>query len=400
MKPSLTVLHIGKYFPPGVGGMEVFLKEVCIGLTDSGITNVVLAHDHEFGKSANREEHIHADNGGEIRIFRAKTYGQLSFVPISPSFPLLLHKLIKKEDPDIIHIHLPNLSAIWLLFLTVTKKRPWVVHWHSDVIASKYDWKLRMFNPLYKLFEHALLKRANKIIATSSNYLNESEALSKWQCKCEVIPLGINPKNISSPCDAQSTTTPYWPNHHLRVLSIGRLTYYKGFEILIHAVRSLTNVSVIIAGDGTMRQKLQHLIDIHGMNDRVFLAGHITESEKSFLLAHCECFCLPSYEKTEAFGMVLLEAMAFKKPLIACNIQGSGVSSVVRHKMNGLLVKPESVSSLSDALNSASRPEFNFQQLGNSGHQDLHKNFHIKHIVMQLDALYNNLIMSYYTQSQ
>ena len=394
MEPTLKVLHLGKFFPPEVGGIESFLKELCIGLSDHSVKNIVLAHTHDPKSKQNYEQHLSTKNGKTIKIFRAKSYGDFFFVPISPSFPLLLHRLLKTECPDVIHIHMPNLSAFWLLLINTKKDTSWVIHWHSDVLASKHNWKLRLFYPIYKLFEQALLKRTDSIIVTSQAYLNNSAALKGWHRKCDVIQLGINPENIPLSCESLPSALPFWPDDKLRVLTIGRLTYYKGFEILINAVCNLPNISVIIIGEGLMREKLKRLITNNGISHRVFLAGYVSDSEKSYYLDNCNCFCLPSYEKTEAFGMVLLEAMSFSKALIACSIKGSGVPWIIRDKVTGYLAEPESTKSMQNTLKAVSVNAAVLKEMGAKGNKDLHERFLIDLVASKIVTLYKKTLVS------
>ena len=110
------VLHIGKYFPPHAGGMETYLYNLMHALVKLDITPSALVHQSKA--SLTSVEESFSAHGFALRVVRAATWCQLLFTPISPSFPLLLHRLIKKDQPDLLHLHLPNPSAFWAVSYT------------------------------------------------------------------------------------------------------------------------------------------------------------------------------------------------------------------------------------------------------------------------------------------
>src|SRR5690606_2081970 len=146
------------------------------------------------------------------------------FAPISPAFPLWLARAVKRWRPEVIHIHMPNLSAFWALLLPRARSVPWVIHWHSDIELSRRS--LRLAYPHYHLLERALLEGADTIIVTSPQYLEASQPLFPWRHKCHVVPLGVDPQRL--PEVAPGETEGLWHGERLRLLAVGRLTYYKG----------------------------------------------------------------------------------------------------------------------------------------------------------------------------
>ena len=127
--------------------------------------------------------------------------------------------MLAEFRPDVLHLHLPNTSAFWALKSRRARAIPWVVHWHSDVIGPGLDAKLKLFYPLYRPFEQALLKRADAVIATSPPYLESSRALQPFRDKCRVIPLGLDPARLEPSATA---TASVWRNDgRLKVLAVG-----------------------------------------------------------------------------------------------------------------------------------------------------------------------------------
>src|SRR5690606_16604154 len=123
--------------------------------------------------------------------------------------------------------------------------------------------------------------------------------------------------------------SPWRPATRLRILSVGRLTYYKGHEVLIRAAAALEEAEILTAGRGERRKTLEDLILRLGVGGRVRLFGPASEDELGELLESCHCLCLPSIERTEAFGLVLLEAMRAGRPCVVTDVPGSGMSWVV-----------------------------------------------------------------------
>nr|WP_237711477.1 glycosyltransferase [Paracidovorax oryzae] len=284
-------------------------------------------------------------------VQRVPVQFNLSYAPIALGFRSALNRAIDRVQPDVLHIHMPNNSALWALTLPGARKVPWVVHWHSDVVVSNIKWSVALAYMVYRPFEQALLERSQQIFATSPPYLQASAALKPWQDKCEVVPLGINLRaavpGMPESMDGGTSARLRWrEDTQFKLLSIGRLTYYKGFETLIRAVNGLPGVELLIAGDGDLREELQALIDRQqpvGGPPRVRLLGGVEESEKHALLEACDLFCLASRERTEAFGVVLLEAMQHARACLVTDLPGSGMPWVVAQAQAGLHVPFEDI---------------------------------------------------------
>ena len=336
---ALRVLHVGKFYPPHRGGMEVFLADLIQAQRAAGIDAIALVHGQPES----------SDPGW---ITRVPVQWHLVFAPIAVGFRAALAKAISTHQPHVIHLHMPNNSALWVLTLGEAQSIPWVVHWHSDVVVSRIKTSVALAYRLYRPFEQAVLARAACVIATSPPYLAASEPLSEWREKCAVVPLGLgmDPTLLAATRDGGASA---WQPGRLRLLSVGRLTYYKGFETLIRAVAPLRDAELLIVGDGELRASLEALVQEltpAGAPPNVRLVGNVDDAQKHALLAHCDVFCLASRERTEAFGIALLEAMQHARPCIVSSLPGSGMPWLVQTAAAGLQVPAEDVPAWTHAI--------------------------------------------------
>ncbi len=383
------ILHIGKFFPPFAGGIENFLADLMPAQADQGDTVAALVHDHEL-RFSRFFSPVQAESLGEGLIYRTPSYGRLLYAPVSPQFPFWLNRVLQEWKPEVLHLHLPNTSAFFCLWLPRARRIPWIIHWHSDVIST-LNQRLSMAYHAYRPFEQGLLAHAHTLIATSPPYLASSTALQPWQDKCQVIPLGIAKGRLPEPTfQAQNWAAQQWAKQSTKLLTVGRLTYYKGHEILIRAMAQVNNAQLLIVGTGERRQRLENLISELNLAHKVKLLGYCSDAELIALLASCDCFCLPSLERTEAFGVVLLEAMRYAKPIIASAIPGSGVPWVV--KESGRLVPPQDISALTQALQEmVDNPPLR-THLGMEGQQRFQQVFDIKQVAVKTAELYRQVL--------
>ena len=427
----MRVLHLGKFFPPHPGGIERTCADLSAALAARGIVAAVLAHA-EPGAHTSRTQVV-----ADVDVTLAACHGQLLYAPVSPGFPWLLDRLIRRFRPDLLHIHMPNTSAFWALLLPSARRIPWIVHWHADIPLDSRRRGVRAAYRLYRPWEQALLRRACAVIATSVPYRDSSTALAPWHANTRVIPLGLPPADTSpspqplprrgggansdaaatlSPlsargrganADAAATLSPLsprgrgagergsaalWPSDGLRLLAVGRLSYYKGFDILLRALALTPDTSLVLVGHGECALPLRQLASELGIGARVTFAGHVDDDTLGGLYARAELFCLPSIERSEAFGLVLLEAMRARLPTIASDIPGSGVGFVVRNGETGLLVPPGDVAALAAALQRMATDADLRQRMGAAGERRWREEFTLDRAAERTLALYREIL--------
>ncbi len=339
----LRVLHVGKYYPPYRGGMESFLADLIEQQRAGGIDARAVVHGDPLPDDPEW-------------LIRVPVQVTLVFAPIALGFPFALWKAIQRFKPDVLHLHMPNNAAFWPLIIPSARRIPWVVHWHSDVLVSEWDTVLKACYQLYKPFETKLLQHSEAILATSPPYMAASAPLQRWLYKTVAIPLGLKPLDTETLQQAEEEDVSEWGDAQLRILSVGRLTYYKGFDTLISAVAGFAEVQLLIAGEGEQRKELEALIErerSHHGCARVKLLGQVSEARKYALFNSCDIFALASRERTEAFGLVLIEAMQHGKPCIASDLDGSGMSWVVGQSGAGQCYAPDQVQAWKEAIRQA-----------------------------------------------
>ncbi len=379
----MKILHIGKYFPPFSGGMETYLRDLMTVQSRHGLEPSALVHRSEIGLRSRSENYV--AGGQELPLTRAAVWARLLFTPISPSFPLLIRRLIREINPDILHLHMPNASVFWLLLMPSARKIPWVIHWQSDVLASRYSLGLKIFYSLYRPLETAILRHSHTVIATSPPYLASSEPLKRFRQKCRVIPLGLNSGNLPIPA---APVEPGKSRPPLNVLAIGRLTYYKGFEYLIRAVTECTNVRVQLVGTGDEKRRLEKLVADLGLETVIRFHQNVPDSELAQLFYSCDCLCLPSIERTEAFGLVLLEAMYHSRATVISDVPGSGMGWVVDDGVTGLHVPVGDAQALAKTLNHLQANRDTVARLGLAGRKKFDAMFNIEATCSQISEIY------------
>jgi glycosyltransferase involved in cell wall biosynthesis len=344
-----------------------------------------------------------------------------------------LNRTIEECDPDILHLHLPNPSTFWCLFSKSARERPWVIHWHSDVLGGVPNWAVKLAHPLYRIFERALLNRSTTIIVTSPPYLETSVPLRAFKHKCKVVPLGIKPLSSHQGADGtersaaedngnsvalgagENDVTDLLPTPErkgasnfeggrdtgnppassvavpLKVLCIGRLTYYKGHEHLIRAVAETPDVQLDIVGHGEEREALLKLIEVFSLSERARILGSLKQDDLEDALNNCDLVCLPSIERTEAFGLVVLEAARAGKPSLVTRVEGSGMSWVIQDGITGWTVEPGSAEDLKQVLANISKNRSELSRRGALARERFAREFQIRAVANRIQALYSEV---------
>lgn len=332
MNPDkIRVLQLGKFYPIR-GGVEKVAFDLMKGLSEKHILCDMLCAAEEGGDRMIRLNEY-------ARLICCRTWIKAYATMISPSMIFTLRRICREYD--IIHVHHPDPMACLALFLSGYKGKV-VLHWHSDIQKQKL--LLKFYRPL----QQWLLRRADKIVGTSPVYLAESPCLQEVQEKTVCLPIGVVP--MQPVPEAVEAIRNQYPEKKI-VFSLGRLVAYKGFCFLVEAARYLSeDYVVLIGGTGALKGELEKEIEDLNLQNKVKLLGRVSDGDLPDYYGACEVFCMSSVQKTEAFGIVQIEAMSCGKPVVATRIPQSGVSWVNKEGMSGLNVEPGKAQELAKAI--------------------------------------------------
>jgi len=312
-----------------------------------------------------------------VTVIKAGCPIRISGAPISPA----LYAWLRRLQPDIAHLHFPNPPGE-LGQLLLGQSRKFVLTYHSDIVRQKY------LLGLYRPFLWKVLAKADRIIATSPNYIRSSAYLSRFAKKCVVIPLGIDLKPFEAVDDARVQAIRQRYGSPL-LLFVGKLRYYKGLEYLFEAMRQI-EARLVVVGTGPMEVEWRALAEELGLGDKVAFLGEVSDNDLPSYYCACDLFVLPASHPSEAFGVVQIEAMACGKPVI-CTELGTGTSWVNIHGETGLVVPPRDPKALTVAIEQLLADDGLRKRLGQQGRKRA-KAFSKEAMVKRTVELYEELL--------
>ncbi len=357
----MRILHVYKDYHPILGGIENHIKTLAEAQAASGHDVTVLVTNP--GGEA-REVVL---NG--VRVIRVMRIATVASTPLSPFFPLRL----AQQKPDITHLHFPY-PVGEVSQLLGGNGRSFVITYHSDVVKQQAI--LRWYRPLLR----RVLEKTDTIIATSAQYIASSAYLLPLAGKCVVVPLAVDPAPFANAVPL------IMPIDKPTILFLGQHRYYKGVDDLIRAMPQI-DARLLIGGDGPMRAAWQALAgELHVM-DKVQFIGRVPDADLPGLYASADIFVLPANARAEAFGKVLLEAMASGLPCITTEV-GTGTSFVVQDGVSGLVVPPKSPERLGTAVNTLINNPTLRKQMGEAGRKRVFSEFTPELMVSRVNAIY------------
>ena len=328
---GLSVCHLGKYYPPAPGGIETHTRTLARAQAELGASVRVVCVNHERGPTV----HEHDGPVAITRVERKASGLKLDFCPG-------LVRTLRKIRADVLHVQAPNPTMI-LALLAAQPSIPLVVTYQSDVIHQKL--RAILFRPLERRF----YANVAAILPTSPPYATGSDFFRSYTDRLHVVPMGIDLAPYLRCTDAESTRIraehgrggPLW-------LSVGRAVYYKGF---LNAIRALKHIEgrLILIGDGPEIPALRAEAVRLGVLDRIDFTGTLPYLKIIPYYRAADAFWFPSNARSEAFGLVQVEAMAAGCPVINTDIPGSGVPWVCGPDGSGLTVPMNDPEALAQA---------------------------------------------------
>jgi rhamnosyl/mannosyltransferase len=328
----IRVCHLGKYYAPSAGGIESHVRTLALAQAELGMEVRVFCVNHQAGPTRTERD-------GLVEVVRFSRAAAAAKLDVCPD----LRATLARVEADILHLHVPNPTMI-LALLGTGLRAPVVVTYHSDLIRQ------RVLGALFRPFERLAYRRVRAILPTSPLYPAGSRFLRSYADRLQVLPHGIDLEPFLNPSEEDRAEArrirarfdgPLW-------LGCGRLVYYKGFQ---NAIRALAHVrgSLLLIGEGPDQGALQNEARRLGVRDRVVFLGNVPRVVPYYLAA--DAFWFPSNARSEAFGIVQVEAMASGCPVINTQIPHSGVSWVSPHEETGLTVPVDHPAALASAAN-------------------------------------------------
>lgn len=356
----MRITIVNSFFPPWRGGAETYVYNLSKHLEERGHEVTVFCSSPPF------EPGMQFVDG--VKVERLRMCGKLYGTPIMPE---LFQKLVG-EQADIIHANFPS-PYIACLASTVSRIRgvPAVLTWHNDlppvtrmarILVTVHD---RLVLPLY-------LPQFRSIIATSKHYAETSHILEAHKDRVSVIPNGVDTLRFNPDIPGDEIRSRLGVGRRKIVLFVGALTQwhrYKGLEVLIQAMALMKDqvpeTRLVIVGAGQLETEYRQLVSRHGLVSCVVFAGNVPDDELPKYYACSDMLALPSRDRSEGFGLTILEANATGKPAIGTTV--GGIPSVIRHGYNGLLVPPNDPGALAETIQEVLSDDDMLKRMGRNG---------------------------------
>ncbi|MBC3832237.1 glycosyltransferase family 4 protein [Undibacterium amnicola] len=368
----MKVLHFYRtYYPDSFGGVEQVIRQMVTGSIRLGIQAEVLTLTRD-SNNLELEFEGHAVHRVPLNIEIASTgFSWSAFA----RFKQLA------ATADVVHYHFPW-PFMDLAHFACQIDKPSVVTYHSDIVRQKY--LLKLYQPLQNKF----LNSVDRIVATSPNYLATSPTLAKYQAKTDVITYGLDSTIYPSPDQGLLAK---WQAKFPKpfFLFVGVLRYYKGLHVLLEAAAG-TEIPIVILGDGPVELELKRQAQRLGL-DNVHFLGALPEEDKVALMQLCYGLAFPSHLRSEAFGITLLEAAMFGKPMISCEI-GTGTSYVNLDRLTGLVVPASDPQAFREAMQYLLENPLLAQEMGRQAALRYTECFTAQRMALSYQALYQKLL--------
>lgn len=369
----MKVLQLGKFYPVR-GGVEKVMYDLMTGLAARDIDCDMMCAESS-GKGTKNRLSPHS------RLLTYRTWLKAAATTISPSMPVNLRQIA--GEYDIIHVHHPDPMAALALFTSGYKGKV-VLHWHSDIVKQK---KLLKF---YLPLQSWLIRRADVIVGTTVDYIKQSPYLAPVRNKTVCLPIGVTPIE-PDPVGAEEIRCEYAGKKI--VYFLGRLIAYKGVEQLVTAARLLPDEYVVlIGGEGPLDETIKRQIEELGVGEKVKMLGRVPEEKIAAYYTACDLFCLPSVMQSEAFGIVLIEAMSLGKPVVATRIAGSGTAWVNAHKISGLNVPVRDAEALANAITEITKDPEQYAAYSRRAKERFNSLFKFESMIDGCESIYKSIL--------
>jgi len=331
------VLHISKYYYPFVGGVEQIARD-CVLALKGEVEQKILCFDH------NLKSKDSVDSVDDVEVVRVGQQALIASQALGLTYGKRMQELFTQFKPDIVIFHYPNPFVSHYLLKLIPSYSKLVVYWHLDI------YKQKVLKHFFTGQNRRLLKRADKVVATSPNYIDGSPWLSSVRNKCVVVPNCIDEHRLAVDDETRKRAEEIRKENKGKIicLAVGRHVPYKGFEYLIKASKLLDDrFTIRITGKGPLTESLHQLAE---GDPKVKFLGLVSDLDLKANLLACDIYTFSSITKNEAFGVALAEGMYFGHPAVTFTIPGSGVNYVSLNGITGIEAPNRDVQAFADAM--------------------------------------------------
>lgn len=384
----MNILYLTQWFSSIGGGGEVVFQNLANGMARRGHCVNVVCH---------QLTNLDKNSFDGVSIYRIKP---LIEFPQSLRQNILYivnailkgSQIIRQKKIDIIHannfspiiaggilgkIHnIPVISTIHVVF-AATSPDFWA-KWSSQKNISHVS---SIIGPL---FEKITLRMPTDIIHTVSNATKEDLIRFKVQeSHIRVIPNGIDLQHYDN--------LPLKKDYLNYVIYIGRLVFNKNLDVVITSFKKVTkklpDAKLIVVGHGPMRDKWEKMVSELELNHNIEFTGHISEEKKLELLSKCSALLLPSF--SEGLSLVLLEAFAMSKPVLAADVEAS--YEIVAEGVDGFILGGQDVDRWSEKIIFLLSNKTVCQNMGVKGRMKVENKFSLLKVLNNMESLYSEL---------
>jgi len=342
----MEILHLGKYYPPEPGGMEVVVKS---------FAEATACELRNYSLVASKAGPTRIEKSGGATVHYLRERGTFLLAPILPSLPRILHRLRKERRFQAILLHYPNPMAVAALALSLLflRKREKIVVWHHADVLLDDGWKRALY-ALFRPIEEFVFRRTDAFVAATPHHIACSDTFRRFADRTSIIPYAIPNRWFEVSGDEKDAARRLWESLGGKfLLFVGRLVPYKGLDTLIRAADRI-QCRIVVIGTGPLEGALRKEIAARGLSDRVVLLGKVDDLRPYYL--GCDFFVLPSVSTLEGFGIVQIEAMGVGKPVVSSDLP-SGVTYVNVHGETGLTFHVGDDAAFAEACNRLLRDE-------------------------------------------
>ncbi len=368
------ILHISKYYPPYAGGIEYVCYKVVSSLPQ---------FEHSVICFNDRPETVTDEYEG-VRVVRVGTFANVKSQALSLSYLGRLRREIRSFRPHIIHFHAPNPLVSLYLLAVIPHETKLIVHYHAEILTAP------VLYACYRFWEKKLFRRADAIVATSPNLMDEAVPLQSFRSKCCVVENTISTEELDLSASERPGVEKIRNEYGDKkiVLSFGRHVPYKGLEHLVAADASIrSDCEIVIGGTGPLTEKLRSSV----RSPRVHFVGRIPDDELKYYLHAADVFAFPSVTRAEAFGVALAQAMYCGLPAVTFTIPASGVNYVSRGGETGIEVPNGDTQAFAAAIEKLLEDDGLREKMGKSGRARIERHFTIGTVREKIARIYETL---------